>query len=180
MLHLPLKEIPKVAPDGVREWECLFANPYRESYSEITSSESAHLQRKRLVAALCLQEMCTTVGGAQLSTNCATDTASLIQGILRLAAQCQDERRENMLRKLAPLTLEQAMGRFGSLDGALEGLSEKECTTMVFDFLTKSPWIKRLGISTAPSVGSSFPVEPTQEEDVIVDLAGLDAYLRGA
>ena len=181
VLRLPHKEIPKVAPDGVREWECLFANPYRECYSGIVSNVSSCCsQRERLMAALCLQEMCASVDGTRHSTSSATDTETLVESILHLAGESRETRKEEILRRLLPLTPEQATRRFGLLDDTLDGLTKEECQAIVLDFLQKSPLVRSLGVRTTPSCDSRASVDPATHSGFIVDLEGLEAYLRGA
>jgi len=146
-LGLP-KDIHRIASDGVREWECLYANPYHESSiccDESTTSSRAH-HRKRLVAALCLQYMSADVGGTTVTLG------ELVENIMALSKihNVADE----ILQRLAPMTKEQIIRRFGasSMEAGnnhalmARDLNEGECQSIVLDWLRTSPLVRSLGI----------------------------------
>jgi hypothetical protein len=55
------KQVPRVALDGIKEWEYPYANPLGE---HVISTTCSKVNRKQLVAAL-LHEMCMSVSGSK-------------------------------------------------------------------------------------------------------------------
>lgn len=154
------KEVPCVAPDGVREWEVPYANPFGETAATTTNSSTN--KRQQLVAALLLQEMCSSAQKGQGGNGiCSKELASRVLHTVHNGGDA-------ILWKLQPLTFKQLAARFDWPNTSLIGLHDKECEQILLDLLERSQWVKSIGVrhERGPT-GSRF-----------LDLSGLEAYLN--
>lgn len=163
------KDVPLVAPDGVREWEIPYANPYVEKRMSTTDPPST--KRKRLVAALLLQELCSSVQGQGSGLNCnGICSKELAASVLQTVHSGGDA----VLWRLQPLTSEQMARRFGwPKIITLADLEGRECEEVLLDMLEHSPLIRSIGIryQRAGPVGEG-------DSSVFLDLSGLEGYLH--
>lgn len=173
------------APDGVKEWIHIYANPFDQDYhwmestASMVSNKPIPLLRMRLVAALLMHQCCTSVtGGWSVANPKLEDFVTKVQDIFQSSNDLQ-ERKTLLLKGLYPLSQDQITARFGVTfqeenDPLFdEVLTVKECREAVSRATQENSVLRSCGVK----IKSFAHPNNGMSEVYYLPLEGLENYL---
>eukprot|EP00544_Gedaniella_sp_CCMP2646_P006646 CAMPEP_0202493266 /NCGR_PEP_ID=MMETSP1361-20130828/9659_1 /ASSEMBLY_ACC=CAM_ASM_000849 /TAXON_ID=210615 /ORGANISM="Staurosira complex sp., Strain CCMP2646" /LENGTH=211 /DNA_ID=CAMNT_0049123553 /DNA_START=81 /DNA_END=716 /DNA_ORIENTATION=+ len=157
------KQVPRVSLDGVKECDYPYANPLGE---RVLITNDVGLNRRRIIAALLLHEMCVSVSGSNAFVCSMSKFDELIRKVVETVKSSED-----IMKNLHPLTQLQVTRRFGSLT-TMESLTEDECENILVVMLGKGSYAHSLGVRLVEI--ERMPDSPNVK---FANCSGLEAYL---
>jgi hypothetical protein len=152
---------PVLSPDGIKEWICLYANPFDEKLAFEAVVDQAQA-RKRVIAALIIHEMIHEICGGRGGFVCTSPhLGELEDKVLKIWEE------KAIVKCLSPLTRSQIVQRFGCQ--VIEEL-DKPTKEEIEECL-------RYAIQSNKVLRSTVELQTDSAVTPYVDLSGLEAYI---